>query len=249
MEPTVLIENQCSGEKIASIYLPIIDDAITGYHAIFGACVLNIRLLGSVARSEANPHSDIDFVAVVRTTPSEEQLRQLADREQDLQRQYPFVSKVDLEAVSVNGLARFRQFIFATDSVSLFGSDLYTRERQTWDRQQLAALITPDLDDIVTSYRNGVERADEDNRELLCFYSRLIGKDILKCLRCIALLHGGEYERNIGRIYNQLLQYAPEVRGILHELYELYVHPSHDRQKLLRVLHDVETISPALGDI
>jgi hypothetical protein len=55
METTVLVENLCSTEKIADIYLPIINDAIAAYQLVFCASILSIRLMGSVARGEVNP--------------------------------------------------------------------------------------------------------------------------------------------------------------------------------------------------
>jgi hypothetical protein len=97
-------------------------------------------------------------------------------------------------------------------------------------------MVTPDLVQIVESYRSAVQGLDTGDREHLCFYSRLIGKDILKCLRSTALLGGGQYERNIGRIYQQLLQYMPEHRDLLDELHELYAQPVGDRQRLLAAL-------------
>lgn len=240
MEPTVLVVNSCSVKKIADIFWPIIHDAIAAYQSIFGASVLSIRLMGSVARGEAGSHSDVDLIALLNTSPNQEQMCRVEEFEKELRHSYPFVPRVDLEAVSVEGLAEFRQFVFATDSIILFGSDTYTSECQRWDRRQLADLITPDLASIVLSYRSAMETANEENHQLLHFYSRLIGKDVLKCFRRIALLRGGQYERSIDGIYRQLLSYAPEHKEILAELYRLYVHPCDDRRRLLDTLHRVE---------
>ncbi|MBV9468794.1 MAG: hypothetical protein JOZ57_06075, partial [Abitibacteriaceae bacterium] len=71
------------------------------------------------------------------------------------------------------------------------------------------------------------------------FYSRIIGKDILKCFRYAMLMRGGAYERNVTKIYNQLLDYTPERQELLHDLHELYIHPVIDKKKLLDVLNDV----------
>ncbi len=239
MEPHIFIENQCSWEKIANVFWPVIEDAQNVYQSIFGDTVLNIRLLGSVARGEAGLHSDIDFIAVLSMNPSAPQMRKVEAQERNLRQKYPFVSKVDLEVVPVDDLSEFRRFVFAIDSVSLFGADTYTCQHQTVDRQRLIEMITPDLPYIIESYDLAVENTDEGNEQQLYFYSRLIGKDILKCLRRISLLSGGSYERNIGKIYDQLLQYAPERQELLHELFDLYTNPSSNRKRLLKVLRDV----------
>jgi predicted nucleotidyltransferase len=249
METTVLVENLCSTEKIADIYLPIINDAIAAYQLVFCASILSIRLMGSVARGEVNPSSDVDLIALLRISPSEAQMRWVAELEKELRQHHPFVSKIDLEGVAADDVVDFRRFVLATDSVVVFGSDVYSTGQQIWDRQRLAQLVTPDLADIVSSYRNALEQADDNDREVLHFYSRVVGKDILKCLRPIALLRGGRYERNTGNIYKQLLQYAPEQQAILSELHELYIHPSDDRQRLLKALYEVEKRGPNLGSI
>jgi len=239
MERDVIVENQCSREKITGIFLPVIEDAIAAYQAVFGDSLLNIRLLGSVARGEANRHSDIDFIAVLSVSPSAEQMSEIERQEKALQHRHAFIPKVDLEAVPAEGLSEFRRFVFAVDSLSLLGSDIYTLQSQTVDRKRHADMVTPDLTQIVTSYRNAVEKADEGDEHLLSFYSRLIGKDILKCLRRIALLRGGQYERNIGKIYQQLLHYAPERQELLHELFDLYSHPISDKQRLIQGLRHI----------
>lgn len=241
MKSHIIVENQCSKAKITDIFLPVLQDAIATYQAVFGDSILNIRLLGSVARGEAGRYSDIDFIAVLRVRPTEEQMQKVEAGEGDLRHQSPFIPKLDLETIAADDLCDFRRFVFAIDSVSLFGSDIYTVQSQKVERQQLATMVTPDLTQILQSYRNAVESTDEDNEKLLLSYSRIIGKDILKCFRRIALLRGGQYERNIGKIYHQLLQYAPEQQELLHKLYDLYATPSYDKQRLLKVLDDAQT--------
>jgi predicted nucleotidyltransferase len=247
MDPTVLVENPCSLEKIADIFWPIINDAVAVYQAVFGASIQSIRLMGSVARGQANPHSDIDFIALLRTRPTQEQMRRIDELEKRMRHNHAFVSKVDLEAVWADSVAEFRRFVLTTDSVTLFGSDHYVAKQEIWDRRQLADMVTPDLAGLVISYRSALEKAGDENGEILSFYSRLIGKDILKCFRRVALLRGCPYQRNIGRIHEQLLQFAPELKEVVEELHDLYVHPSDDKQRLLTTLRRVETSSSLLS--
>gem|GEM_PF-6341472 len=159
--------------------------------------------------------------------------------ENRLRRKYPVVAKVDLEVERVNNLVEFRRFVFASDSLSLFGSGLYPQQVQRMDRHQLAELVTPNLPEIIESYQSSVEHIDSSNQSSLSFYSRIIGKDILKCFRYAMLMRGGAYERNVTKIYNQLLDYTPERQELLHDLHELYIHPVIDKKKLLDVLNDV----------
>ncbi len=242
MESNIVVENQCSIEKVDPIFLPVIDSAVGAYRAIFGEAVFNIRLMGSVARGDAGRLSDIDFIAVLHHNPSAEQLAEIARQETELQRRHPFVCQVDLEAVAADELNDFRRFIFAIDSVSLAGSDIYTAERQTVARRQLAEMVTPDLPGIVKSYRRAVEAVDAKNERLLLKWSRLIGKDVLKCFRRISLLRSGGYERNVEAIYRQLLHDAPEHQELLRDLFNLYESPSSHGARLLEALRRAEAV-------
>jgi predicted nucleotidyltransferase len=63
----VLLRNTCSRSKIDQRYTPLIGAAIAAYQALFEADLVDVRLLGSVARGEAiSCESDIDFLALVR---------------------------------------------------------------------------------------------------------------------------------------------------------------------------------------
>jgi predicted nucleotidyltransferase len=232
----VVVKNECSRDKIEPRFEPLIAVAIATYKSVFGVALLNVRLMGSVARGEAGPHSDIDFIAVLDAEPGEDQLLRLKQCEVELRHAHPQVARVDLEAVPRKGLHPFRQFVFATDSLSVFGTDNYSGHSQTWDRQALALLVTPDLAGIVESYTDAVSNSAVNDAERLRFFSRIIGKDILKCCRRTALLRGAAYERSIGKIYRQLLEYMPEQSALLHELHDLYQQPSSDRARLLRAL-------------
>jgi predicted nucleotidyltransferase len=243
MDTTVLVENFCSHDKVAPQYLPVIEAAIAKYRAVFGDAVLNIRLMGSVARGEVTPHSDIDFIALLGISPTEQQLQNLAHSESVLQRDFPFLAKVDMEAITVDDVHEFRRFVFISDSLSLYGADLYPAQTQSFDRELLADMITPDLEDIVQSYRAAIMRIAEHDEKKLRGYSRLTGKDVLKCYRRVALLSGGDFERNIDKIYEQLLHYLPEQRVLLGELHRLYTRPLADGQKLLDVLNSITAVT------
>src|ERR1700737_4900815 len=94
----VLIRNTCSLRKIDRRYQPIIEGAIETYQVLFGAHLVDIRLMGSVARGQAIAgESDIDFLALVRSAPQPGTLEHLARREDTLCEAYPVVGRVDLE--------------------------------------------------------------------------------------------------------------------------------------------------------
>jgi hypothetical protein len=75
-------------------------------------------------------------------------------------------------------------------------------------------------------------------RDRLARYARVIGKDLLRCLRQEALLRGGAYERNVGAIYEQVMASVPEHRSLAEALYALYRDPHAGKEVVQRVLDD-----------
>ena len=235
----MLVRNTCAWGKLDRRYLPLIEAVLAIYRALFGADLLNVRLLGSVARGEAIPGtSDIDFLALARRPPRPAELEHLARQELELRRTYPVVEGVDLEAEWLDTLSAFRRFVLSSDSLSLFGVDQLTRRRQYVDRAELARLVTPDWHALIGGYRACVVALDASERERLARYARVIGKDLLRCLRQVALLRGGPYDTSIEAIYEHVSALAPEHRSLAEALYGLYRRPDVDKQVVLRVLDE-----------
>lgn len=194
--------------------------------------------MGSVARGDAiTGESDIDFLALVRRLddPARDALHRRAAL---LGATYPVVSRADLDASPVERLAAFQRFVLSSDALCLRGRDTRTRPLQALPRGSLARLVTPDLGELVTSYRGAAQQAKAASE--LRFYGRVTGKDLLKGLRAVALLRGGEYERSSERIFRQAVALVPEHADLAGELYRLYCQSDPDRDHLLRVLAAVE---------
>lgn len=234
---SIVVENKCSREVIDPVYADLIEEAVAAYRDVFAERALDIRLMGSVARGEAVlGQSDIDFMALVQDAPSETEraaVRRHADR---LGQEYPLVSRVDLDASRPGDLHPGQRFILSSDSLSLAGDDHLTRPRQTIGRRELADLVTLDRDKLIRDYRTALLAvAPEDTAQLL-FWSRVVGKDLLKCLRGAVLREGGNYERNIAAIARQVAAHFPEHRAVIEHLFACYNEPTSERETLLRLL-------------
>jgi predicted nucleotidyltransferase len=237
--------NPCSIGNVAPCYQPIIRDAIAVYTGTLGKALRDVRLMGSVPRGDAvQPHSDIDFIALLAEDASAEQAEQVADAARRLTADYACVSKVDLEVVALGQLSEARRFILASDSLHLWGQDLFTIPEQHISGRKLADMLTPNLASILARYQTTVRELREDDETALLQWSRWSGKDVLKCLRKHALLAGGSYERTIGGIRNQLLTYLPEHRDLIDALFELYAHPIPDRARILAALAQADRELP-----
>jgi predicted nucleotidyltransferase len=245
MEVELTVRNPCCNAKIAPCYRAIVDEAIGAYTRIWGSRIREIRLMGSVARGDAlAPFSDIDFMALFSKDPTAEQAERLAREAIRLTAKFDCVSKVDLEIAVPECLGEARHFILSSDSVNLWGDDLYTAPEQRLTGRKLAEMLTPDLDGILRRYQETVRGIAEDNAELLLQWSRWSGKDVLKCLRKHVLLGGGAYERAITAIYLQLCDHIPRHRNLVDALYELYIRPEPDKARILSVLALADTELP-----
>jgi hypothetical protein len=151
------------------------------------------------------------------------------------------VRRVDLEVECVHQLSEFRRLVLSSDSLSVFGTDQLTRPHQYVDRAVLARLVTPQASALISDYRAAIEVTDPNKRDVLARYARVIGKDLLRCLRGEVLRQGGAYEKNIGAIYDQVIASVPEHRALAETLYALYRDPSAAREVVLRVLDDAAT--------
>lgn len=239
----LVVRNRCDRTKVAVQFAPLIEAAIEAYLAAWPDDVVDIRLLGSVARGEAGVgKTDIDFMAVLSRPAEAKKRERLAERAKTLRQTYPFVTRVELDAEAASDLVEFQQFVLSSDSVSLYGRDELTKPAQTIERVHLAHLVTPDIAGFADGYREMVETAGDDtDPNELRFYSRVIGKDLLKCLRFLILLRGGEYEPSIAGIYRQVATYAPELSSLSDDLYRLYREPTTNREAMLNVLRRAGT--------
>jgi predicted nucleotidyltransferase len=78
MAGKVLVRNTCSRAKVDACYEPLIAAAIQTYRTLFEDELVDVRLMGSVARGEAIPgQSDIDFLALLREVPQPAMLERL----------------------------------------------------------------------------------------------------------------------------------------------------------------------------
>ena len=240
MGSPVTIENVCSADKVDRAFQPLVDASVRTYRRVLGDMLLNIRLLGSVARGTAIPHqSDIDLMTIISRPVSQAQLTRLASRATELWEQTSVVSKVDLDVVVRDDVSEAQRFIFSSDSLSLHGEDLYTVPRQVMDSDVLADLVTPNLGGIVASYKERVATVPEHDEHRLFEWSRWCGKDVLKCLRGRAIRRERVYEREIPRIYEQLLRRFPEHSDLIRDVFGLYDTPRPDTSRILNVLERV----------
>ncbi len=97
---------------------------------------------------------------------------------------------------------------------------------------------------MLVDYWGLVEETRDDDDEAMRFCSRIVGKDLLKCVRALILLRGGAYEVAIDRIHVQTRNVAPELVPLADRLYRLYRAPVTDPAVILAVLDEATTDLP-----
>lgn len=242
----VTVRNRCAAERVGAPYRPLIRRAITVFAGLWSDRLVAVHLLGSVARGEGVPgQSDIDFVALIEGDPSAADLEALEGQARRLADAHAIVSRVDLEALPAANLPAFRRFVLASDSVCVHGEDRHTTPVQSIDRATLADLVTPDATALIADYRLGIAAIEAGDEDAARFWSRIVGKDLLKCLRSVVLLRGGDYEQSIAGIYRQVGAFVPEASRLADLLIGLYREPTADLGTLRRALDVAEAELPA----
>jgi hypothetical protein len=243
------IRNRCNASNIDPSSAPVIAESIAAYREIWGDRLSEVRLLGSIARGEAVPGiADIDFIGLLIDEPSKEEIQRLKAAESRLTRRHGVVSRVELDVERLEDVTPFRRFVLSSDSLSIHGVDHFPAKTQDILPGDLIDLVTPPPGEMISMYRQGVAALGDDrNQPAPAFWSRLIGKDLLKCLRAEALRRGGEYEPGIAALHRQVVELVPEHRNLADTLIELYLRPATAPEELRRALDRVDAAFRTIG--
>ena len=235
METEITIPNECSLDKVGSDCKPILHAAIECYRRDLDKLLISIRLLGSAARGEnVFGVSDIGFVGFVSMNPDVHQRDMIAADSKRLTRNYQCVSVVGLEIEIKGRVQPQREFIFQTDSVCIWGADVYSAVETKMSNASLAKLTTPDFNKLMSGYRQRIKGSL--NSEELGQFGRSVGKEILKCFRKYLVLRLGVYRKSATDIHNQLVMYFPERSETFNCLLRIYEQPVERKEELLEIL-------------
>ena len=177
-ETEITVANECSIEKVSADCMPIVQAGLECFRRDLDKLLVSVRLLGSVARGDSvYGVSDIGFVGLVSMSPDAHQRDTVATDSKRLTRNHQCVSVVGLE-IGVKGRVQpLHEFIFQTDSVCIWGADVYSAKEKRMAKSSLAKLTTPDFDKTVSGYRQRL-KSSLDSQQLGQF-GRSVGKEIL----------------------------------------------------------------------
>jgi hypothetical protein len=229
----IKIENQASHDKIAPIYLPIIQDVKRTIPSMIGANLVEIRILGSVPRGNAIRNiSDIDFLIITERELSKELKNEVVKLSEALHKSYPYVWSVDLTIMDIQSIQKAPDYelILSTDSISIFSDDHYTKpfvEILNTELNDLWGLTPIHLDE---KYHLKLCEAatDQEIRKV----SKWIGKDMLKCFRRKIISDYAILDRQIEPLYKRLVDLYPDFHKVFEGLWSLYSSPDTDKNRI-----------------
>jgi predicted nucleotidyltransferase len=240
-EMTIIVHNRCRLEYVNALFLPILHDAINAYAEFLSEILMDVRLMGSVARGNAIPgQSDIDFVGITKCNATVNQRDAISRMACMLTERYGCARKVDLEIETFGEIDPARVFIFKTDSISIHGNSLYSDDNVEITNTLLAKQNTPAIAPILTTYAKAVQDASDPKR--IEQYSIWTGKDLLKCFRKYLILKYGIYESSIHSIYEQLITHFSQGTTLFKKLYELYSAPTVDKDMIMRIQEEASVL-------
>lgn len=182
VETEVTVPNECSIDKVSADCRPIVQAALECYRRGLDKLLVSVRLLGSAARGEGVfGASDIGFVGLVSMSPDAHQRDTVAIESKRLTRNHQCVSLVALEIEIKGRVQPLNEFIFQTDSVCIWGADVYSATERRMAKSSLARLTTPDFNKLMSGYRQRLKGSLNDQE--LGQFGRSVGKEILRCFR------------------------------------------------------------------
>jgi hypothetical protein len=234
-ETEIIIENECSIDKVGADCRPIVQAALESYHRALDKLLVSVRLVGSAARGEVVfGLSDIGFVGLVSMSPDARQRDIVATDSKRLTRSHQCVSAVGLDLEIKGRVQPLREFIFQTDSACIWGADNYSVAEKRITKSDLAKLTTPDFNKLMSAYRQRLKSSQ--NSQELGQFGRLIGKDVLRCFRKYLVLRLGVYRKSATDIHGQLATYFPEKSETFNCLLRLYEHAVDRKEEILEIL-------------
>jgi len=237
----IKILNQSSYKNLTQEHKEICETVVNEYKKILSTNLYNIRLMGSVPRGDFREYySDIDFIAITHSTIHEDTLKKLQNTAQSISANFPKMRKVDMETISKDEISDFREIVFKTDSISLFGNNPFTENQIEIDSEKLVLYTSPNLATLLNEYRNGVNYTNDE--KILLQYSLWVGKDILKAFRARLIQEKGIYEVSAKKIHAALTENYKEDARVFNELLECYLNPCANSKTLNKILDTVESI-------
>ncbi len=240
----IVLKNQSSIDHVDQAYMPLISVVVNMLIKILEDNLLEIRLLGSVPRGCAiRELSDIDFMAITKFDISQESKLLLENILLDLSEANTIVSKIDVQCIREDIIKNYfdLELIIKTDSINLYGEDKYTVSEYSIMNTELADLWNPNIDFVLHNYRNKLMSINMSDTEI-AKYSRLTGKDVMKCFQRRVVLEHGFIERTIEKIYINLKKYIPDHSGTFEKLWRLYRLPTSNKEVIMTVIDECEQL-------
>lgn len=232
---------QANNNKIKGKWKEAVDYLVKKYLEKIGSeKIHSIWIRGSVARGEAIENiSDIDSFCLIKKEGSIDKIK-INEIKSDVNKKFPFVTKVEIGFTSVKNLLdknRYfnKRFTIKTQSVCVYGEDIFKRIEDFKPDKILARKIQENLRKRTDEAKEKIESADKEKTKIFCSW---IMKRILRQGFILIMDKEKAFTRDLYPCYNTFSKYYSEKENEMKKVLELAICPTSDKKQIIRILDD-----------
>lgn len=241
--------NEASIDKIQSEYVPLLEEISDFYKRDLGENLLSIYIRGSVSVGRAIfGISDVDSVAIMRESVSEEQQKKIFRFSLDLQNKYPFVTLVDMTAISLDELLNKKDFsnlqiYLKTQSVLLYGEDIVATIGEVKPGRELALSMYGDLPEKLRELQDyfsgiGPEKTYLGEPRTVEFWCVWTMRTILRSALGLVMINEPVYSQDLVTCAETFSSWYPEYKQYADKALFWAKNPTDERREVSRYLNE-----------
>jgi uncharacterized protein len=241
VDPGGYIANIARMDNVPGLWKSAIDDVVAGYQRHLGADLLSVYIRGSVVRGTAVAHvSDLDAVAVIKHDLNTADLQWRKSIKMELGQKYNFISKFDLQVVSLNHLLTApiqlsTRFAIKVQSVCVYGEDVSTQIEPFLLNNNTARGLYESFPSDLEKALAGLKESEDRHLKIRCTW---IMKRILRTGFALVMVQERAVTRDLYPSYELFSKHYPPKRDQMYMALEWAINPISDRQTLISYLED-----------
>lgn len=252
------VVNDAHIDRIQEQYQPILEEINSYYKKELSDNLLSIYVRGSVSVGRAKPFiSDIDSVAITSADISPKKQREIYEYSKKLQEKYPFVTLVDMTAISPKTLLEDKEFsnlkiYLKTQSVCLYGEDIVKEIKDVKPGRELALEMYSDLPeklhDLENIFSHDTEKAYLGEKRSVEFWCIWTMRTILRSGLGLVMFKKPVYSQDLETCAEVFSAEYPEYGQHMQKAIFWAMNPTKNKKEILDYLKEFSPKYIALWD-